>query len=371
VSCPDHHVSAFQIELWDRHAQHIRWVIAASASIAIANAALDVAISEYPGQRITLRKSAMVLWEHQPRSITREVTHKTSDDMRLFKYTTAETARKILENKTLRWSSPFEFNDPFDVQFDLHVDYDDKTIVDLIGDEVWNIYSGNKETKPGNRLGELLQVFKRVVPGLSKEELLERQALRSAISESVDRTKQLLPELHEKQRAVLAKAKILCFSEVKDSILMWSHYAGFHTGAVFEFEATETGDSALKKAEKVTYSKDMPRLMTEADAVRFFSGQTRLDSGTMLHDSIFVKAIEWHYEKEWRIWLAGTDAAQRFMDLKFDADDLRAITFGCRMSDEYKGVLLDTVKSNFSKAKIEQAQKSAREFALTFEPIAN
>ena len=39
--------------MWDRHAQEIRWVVAVSASIAIANAALNAAISEYPGQRIT------------------------------------------------------------------------------------------------------------------------------------------------------------------------------------------------------------------------------------------------------------------------------------------------------------------------------
>ena len=58
--------SAFQIELWDRHAQHVRWVIAASASVTVAQAALDVAISEYPNQHLTLRKGAMVLREHAP-----------------------------------------------------------------------------------------------------------------------------------------------------------------------------------------------------------------------------------------------------------------------------------------------------------------
>jgi hypothetical protein len=59
-------VSAFQIELWDRHAQHVRWVIAASASVTVAQAALDVAISEYPNQHLTLRKGAMVLRQHVP-----------------------------------------------------------------------------------------------------------------------------------------------------------------------------------------------------------------------------------------------------------------------------------------------------------------
>ncbi len=48
------------------HAQHVRWVIAASASVTIAQAALDSAIAEYPCQRLTLRKGAMLIREHTP-----------------------------------------------------------------------------------------------------------------------------------------------------------------------------------------------------------------------------------------------------------------------------------------------------------------
>jgi hypothetical protein len=53
--------------LWDRHAQHIRWVLAASVSVTIAHAALDTAICEYPGQRLTLRKGSMVIRDHKPK----------------------------------------------------------------------------------------------------------------------------------------------------------------------------------------------------------------------------------------------------------------------------------------------------------------
>lgn len=123
--------------------------------------------------------------------------------MRLFKYVTADTAKLILENGKLRWSSPFMFNDPFDVQFDLHVDFDESTIVDLIIDELWQIYSGKKPLKPNNALGYVFQNFIKWVPHLTKEKLFERQGLREAIMESVNRTKQLLPELHMTQRALL------------------------------------------------------------------------------------------------------------------------------------------------------------------------
>ena len=58
--------SAFQVELWDRHAQHIRWVIAATASITIGHAAFDAAVTQYAGERLTLRKGTMVIRQHAP-----------------------------------------------------------------------------------------------------------------------------------------------------------------------------------------------------------------------------------------------------------------------------------------------------------------
>lgn len=58
--------SAFQVELWDRHAQHIRWVVAATASITIGRAAFDAAVAQYAGERLTLRKGLMVIREQAP-----------------------------------------------------------------------------------------------------------------------------------------------------------------------------------------------------------------------------------------------------------------------------------------------------------------
>src|SRR5215813_7856423 len=43
----------FRVEMWDGSDQHIRWVIAASASVAVGRAAMDAAIANYPDQRFT------------------------------------------------------------------------------------------------------------------------------------------------------------------------------------------------------------------------------------------------------------------------------------------------------------------------------
>jgi hypothetical protein len=56
----------FRVEMWDRHDQHIRWLISASASVAIGHAAFDVAIANYPNERFILRNRALVIREHKP-----------------------------------------------------------------------------------------------------------------------------------------------------------------------------------------------------------------------------------------------------------------------------------------------------------------
>ena len=56
----------FRVELWDRHAQHIRWVIAAASNVTVAHAALDAAVANFPSERFTLRNRALVIREHVP-----------------------------------------------------------------------------------------------------------------------------------------------------------------------------------------------------------------------------------------------------------------------------------------------------------------
>jgi len=58
----------FRVEMWDQTDPHIRWVIAASASVAVGHAALDAAIANYPDQRFTLRNGIQVIRQHPVRS---------------------------------------------------------------------------------------------------------------------------------------------------------------------------------------------------------------------------------------------------------------------------------------------------------------
>ena len=55
---------SFRVELWDRHAERVRWIVAATGTITIGHAAFDAAIANWPHERFTLRKGALLIREH-------------------------------------------------------------------------------------------------------------------------------------------------------------------------------------------------------------------------------------------------------------------------------------------------------------------
>jgi hypothetical protein len=55
---------SFRVGLWDRPAQHVRWVVAAASTVSITHAAFDATITNWPQERFTLRQGIMLIREH-------------------------------------------------------------------------------------------------------------------------------------------------------------------------------------------------------------------------------------------------------------------------------------------------------------------
>lgn len=54
---------SFHVELWDQHALHIQWVVAAAGSVFLARAAFEEAVKQWPDQKLTLRQGIMLISE--------------------------------------------------------------------------------------------------------------------------------------------------------------------------------------------------------------------------------------------------------------------------------------------------------------------
>lgn len=217
-----------------------------------------------------------------------------------FKYMSTATAKKVLSNNKLRWSSPTLFNDPFDIQFDLNIDVDREMLKPKAIQLLWDIIHSDKAIPNGNVISEILESHKDTLRRVPFQEFENKFG--DAIDIGLENFSKAIPELHKKIRNMLYTSKILCLSEIDDNILMWSHYAESHKGVVLKFRHIKESKSAWGAARPVLYTKVMPLLLNDKELIDMFGGTFRIDPAGLLNCMVYTKAIDWSYEKEWRIW---------------------------------------------------------------------
>jgi Protein of unknown function (DUF2971) len=285
-------------------------------------------------------------------------------DRKFYKYMKAGTAKKVLEKSSLRWALPKLFNDPFDVQFDLQVEYDRERVIERALENLVDLYMGRRHIpKDGNKLALGIKILQRTAPGLKEVDLKEK--FRETMKQGMDDAERNMPKSHAEMREVLGKLKLLCFSEVPDNILMRAHYGQNHTGVVLEFSYIEKLDSVWGAAKRVRYSNEMPFLVDEEKLVRLLSGEGTIATPDLFDQAVFVKAADWSYEKEWRIaggWEKDKDAEF----IPFKPEEITAIYLGCRISEADAKGMKDLAAKKYAHAALYIGSKSKTRFAVEF-----
>ncbi len=291
------------------------------------------------------------------------------DERRYFKYVTRATGRIVLENGTLRWSTPGTLNDPYDNQFDLHVEFDRGALRQAILDRQWEAYGGDQPVPVGNILGVALQWLRQAAPGITREQWDREFGPR--IDEGIEQGERSVAQMQRELRPIIAQNKLLCLSEVPDSTLMWTHYAGQHQGLVLRFRSVPGLDSPWPAGRAVQYLADMPRLLDTEFLADMMSGRVRMDEQTLISRMVFTKSEEWAYEREWRIWSgAGRSPNAPFEDIPFAADELDAVIFGCRTPLEDRVAFSESVRQRYPHAELLQAVRRNWEFGLDILPLS-
>ncbi|MBN1460109.1 MAG: DUF2971 domain-containing protein [Armatimonadetes bacterium] len=225
----------------------------------------------------------------------------------LYKYQSLDDHAHCLENlqrRQLFFQHPGEFDDPYDCAIQVvraPTDADIEQLLDLYKDrlvgssphctEAWIARTPKEESK------------KQVVA-----------TVRSVYDKQIDK--------------VLNRWGVSCFSAIADSLLMWSHYAGGHTGICLEFD---TRFAPFSHAHQVTYS-DMP----SHSVVDIIGGKTGA-----LEPMILTKASCWSYQREWRLFVSDGGRTKQY-----DHRALTGLFFGARSTvaqqDEVLKALGDT-----------------------------
>ena len=281
---------------------------------------------------------------------------------------TSETAKIVLDRTTLRWSTPRTLNDPFDVQFDLHIDVDEAAVRQMALQKIWEDYSSADARQPGNLLGAMIQMMRVRVPNRDQAWLEEN--LEGAVDEGFARGLASLPRLHADVRAELQHNKILCLTQAPENLLMWTHYAGHHTGAVLRFRDVPGFDSPWSEARQVNYLAEMPMMADEELLSDIMSGRASFDVATLLQRIIYTKSLPFAYEQEWRISSGhGRNPQAAFEDIPFGSEELDAVILGARMSAGDRQVVGQIVRSRYPHAELQQAELDNRHFQVNIRPV--
>lgn len=197
-------------------------------------------------------------------------------------------------------SKPAEFNDPYDSMINIDLDEFLKKYLE-----------GNKEI-------------------ISEYNCLAGKDKRKA-RRYIEKEKAKLQKDIDKDLEILRKSfGIACFSEMYDSLLMWSHYADYHRGICLEYSYEEIENIAhfcpviyTDRFENLVNYVDIKGNEIDNRAIRLFLNKSK----------------EWSYENEWRIIDTlvedGVENGRILKGLK-----PQKIFMGCKISDTNKSKIV-------------------------------
>jgi hypothetical protein len=246
----------------------------------------------------------------------------------LYKYCTLDENNKtwiqrIFTSNELYFSSPQQFNDPFDCRVQASFD---------ATDDDWEDYLNGmlKERHPEWDYGERQALVSQLIRGGWREDPGPKQKIVNDTQEAIN------------------NVGVFCLSEVRDDILMWSHYANGHRGFCLQFHITPASYPFGELLFNVEYTSSYP----QTNITRDREDQTR--------KVLLTKSDFWKHEMEWRIFDPDNGPGIRV----FPEEMLTGIIFGCEMPHESRQLIREWAKDRKIPLKFYQAIKKETEFGL-------
>lgn len=241
-----------------------------------------------------------------------------------------EWTESIFERNEIYFQSPDLFNDPFD-------------------SKIPTTYEGTED----QRISRLKDIWRKgISKGLQKkepEETLHAKAI------GVVKAGQDIPHALKTAKRTLDRMRkrlgIFCMTHPnqKGNILMWSHYANYHTGFCLEFQTANIFFERALPIEEKHYSLERPCL-----------NLIELPDENKLADALLTKAKGWKDEEEWRI----IDHINGPGPQTYPPKALSGVILGCRISPENRIRITQWCRARNPQPTIYWAEEKDREFGL-------
>ena len=187
----------------------------------------------------------------------------------LYKYTPADTAKIILKTGRLRWSSPCQFNDEYELQRMPILSPAFDELGQLYAESLTGIIYSKEEhdfgiyTLQTQKMLEALNEFKR--QGVPEEKILD--FIKQNAPKVLDDTEDLLRKDTEARND--GSLRIVCLTENDNNSAMWTHYAEVNTGCMLGFTHIESLSTPFMASAQVTYTPNAPVVGSALDVILY------------------------------------------------------------------------------------------------------
>ena len=249
-----------------------------------------------------------------------------------------ESGKALLLNQELYYCSYKQLNDPAEGNIELRYDL-------LQEDQLRAI---------------ITQVANRGMPYVDAEtrSRMVNDKLMEFLANDRQELKRMSPLLHKQVSEFVG---IVSLSTSSDNNLLWAHYADGHKGFCIGFNSEKlirVSQATISGA--VSYSNELSQeeLLPGYDEDLFVRN--------MIATS-FVKDMSWAYEKEFRLFKDPCYEGKRAF--YFPADIVTSVSFGCRMPDGEKELLIQHCRKLYPNAKLLQAYLPPNAMLVKFNEI--
>ena len=232
----------------------------------------------------------------------------------LFQYRTIEICKLILENNTMKFSSPKEFNDPFDCQIVPDTENTFEQVVSFLNEN--NFYN--------------LSVPQ--IKNLAEDTMKTPEKWKNTIEQTFDK--------------IINATGVCCFTKEENNLLMWSHYTNSHKGVCLKFNVLKDLDFFVIPF-PVKYSDQYPTYNHLKDRT------------TLVNDMVLTKSKIWEYENEIRVIKLNKTGY-----INFKKGALEEIVFGCNTTDQEINEIKNLALKHDYNIIFKKANKKQRQFGL-------
>lgn len=288
----------------------------------------------------------------------------------LVKYCSASTGATILNTRTLRWSAPNLYGDPFELNHTSSLNFDPHILLQAACQTAIGMVFSKDSPKGSSPLLNVIRRWRTEERFASPEEAEE--VLRDLLSRMVDSRQTVIDKLMADWRQFSRSVRICSFSTKADNLSSWDRFADRHRGIAIRFACGD--DTQLVDPQPVRYKKNRPEITNLKEQLGCILHNESFDAQDHFIDNLCLKPTINSDEQEWRLFNKSgvdidSDDQKWFDDKPFERAQISAIYLGACMSAIDKRSIYNIAKEHYPKAKVFQSKIVSGKYEVEFERI--